>query len=144
MEIIMTKLPKWFFVTAAIFALIGMGWGIQMSASHDHSLSPAHGHLNLIGFVMMSIFGAYYALTPDAGRSRIAGAHFTIHVVTVLVLTPGIVLVLTGRTEVLAQIGAVLAVLTMTLFGIVVLKYGVGATAESPPERPAHTSQPAE
>ncbi len=48
-----------FFATGAVCALAGMAWGIQMSATHDHTLSPAHGHLNLIGFVAMSIFGAY-------------------------------------------------------------------------------------
>ena len=48
----MRSIPTWFFATGAVFALAGMVWGIQMSASHDHTLSPAHGHLNLIGFVM--------------------------------------------------------------------------------------------
>ncbi len=60
----MPRLASTFFLTAAIFALIGMVWGIQMSATHDHTLSPAHGHLNLIGFVLMSLFGAFYALFP--------------------------------------------------------------------------------
>jgi hypothetical protein len=115
-----------FFVTAAVFALCGMVWGIQMSASHDHSLSPAHGHLNLIGFVMMSIFGIYYALTPHAARSRIAGFHFLLNTAAVLVLTPGIALAISGQTEVLAQIGSVLSILSMALFGYAVLRYGVG------------------
>ena len=66
----MKSIPTWFFATAAIFALCGMVWGIQMSATHDHTLSPAHGHLNLIGFVSMSVFGTYYALTPSAAASR--------------------------------------------------------------------------
>lgn len=122
----MKNAPKMFFVAAAVFALCGMVWGIQMSASHDHSLSPAHGHLNLIGFVMMSVFGTYYALTPLAARSRVAALHFVLTTATVLVLTPGIALAISGRTEVLAQIGSVLAVLSVTLFGFGVLKYGVG------------------
>jgi hypothetical protein len=140
----MKNTPKTFFATAALFALCGMVWGIQMSATHDHSLSPAHGHLNLIGFVMMSVFGAYYALTPDAGSSRIAGIHFVLHLATVVVLTPGIVLAITGRTEVLAQIGSVLAVLTMTLFGFVVLRYGVGGVSKDHSSRSVRSSQPAE
>ncbi len=122
----MKSVPKMFFATAALFALCGMIWGIQMSATHDHSLSPAHGHLNLIGFVMMSVFGTYYALTPQAGQSRTARFHFVLNTATVLVLTPGIALAISGQTEVLAQIGSVLAVLSMALFGFVVLRYGVG------------------
>lgn len=140
----MNNLPKMFFAAAVLFALCGMIWGIQMSATHNHTLSPAHGHLNLIGFVMMSIFGTYYALTPHAGRSRIAGYHFLLNTATVLVLTPGIALAISGRAEVLAQIGSVLAVLSMALFGFVVLRYGVGhASNEAVPDS-RMTSQPAE
>lgn len=128
----MSNTPKKFFVAAAIFALCGMVWGIQMSATHDHTLSPAHGHLNLIGFVVMSVFGAYYALTPRAGSSRTASLHFLLNTATVLVLIPGIVLAISGRTEVLAQAGSVLAVLSMALFGFVVVKYGVGHASEAP------------
>jgi hypothetical protein len=124
----MTSTAKRFFATGAVFALVGMIWGIQMSATHDHSLSPAHGHLNLIGFVAMSVFGTYYALTPRAAAARLATVHYVLTVATVLVLTPGIALAITGNGEVLAQIGSVLAVLSMALFAFVVLRNGVGVT----------------
>lgn len=128
----MTNPPKWFFATAAIFALCGMIWGIQMSASHDHTLSPAHGHLNLIGFVSMSIFGAYYALTPQAAESRLAAVHFGLTFMTVVVLTPGIAMAIADGGETLAQIGSVLAVITMALFVFVILRHGVGSTEGHP------------
>ena len=140
----MKNAPKMFFVAAAVFALFGMVWGIQMSASHDHSLSPAHGHLNLIGFVTMSVFGIYYALTPSAAHRRIAGLHFLLNTATVLVLTPGIALAISGQTEVLAQIGSVLAVLSMLLFGFVVLRYGVGNSAKDAGSETSMPVQPAE
>lgn len=140
----MRDTPKMFFAAAALFALCGMVWGIQMSATHDHTLSPAHGHLNLIGFVMMSVFGTYYALTPHAGRSRTARIHFALNTAVVLVLVPGIALAISGKTEVLAQIGSVLAVLSMALFGFAILKYGVGhASIEAGSDR-SMSSQPAE
>ena len=126
----MTKLPTLFFATAAIFALCGMIWGIQMSASHNHLLSPAHGHLNLIGFVSMSIFGTYYALTPKATEGRLALFHFGLTTGTVLILTPGIALAIVGRSEILAQVGSVLAVLSMALFVYVVMRNGVGKTVQ--------------
>lgn len=126
----MKHIPTLFFAAAAIFALIGMVWGIQMSASHDHTLSPAHGHLNLIGFVTMSIFGTYYALTPTAAASLLARAHFGLTVATVLVLIPGIVMAITELGESLAQIGSVLAVLSMGLFVVSVFRHGVGLATE--------------
>jgi hypothetical protein len=127
----MTRIPTRFFGTAVIFALCGMVWGIVMSATHDHTLSPAHGHLVLIGFVLMSIFAIYYALTPQASASRLATLHFGLHIATVLVLVPGIALAISGRTEVPAQIGSVLAIASMALFGLVVLRHGFGNPAES-------------
>lgn len=140
----MKNRPKMFFVAAAFFALCGMVWGIQMSATHDHTLSPAHGHLNLIGFVMMSVFGTYYALTPHAGRSRMAGFQFVLHTAAVLILTPGIALAISGQTEVLAQIGSVLAVVSMALFGFIVLRHGVGDTSIEAVSDSRMTSQPTE
>ena len=140
----MKQIPTRFFATAAIFALTGMIWGIQMSASHDHTLSPAHGHLNLIGFVAMSVFGTYYALTPPAAHSRLALLHYGLTVATVLLLTPGIALAITQRGEILAQVGSSLAVLSMALFAFVVLRHGVGALPERPSRDPAVENQPAE
>ncbi|WP_435988317.1 hypothetical protein [Sulfitobacter sp. SH24] len=140
----MKQIATRFFAAAAVFALIGMIWGIQMSASHDHTLSPAHGHLNLIGFVAMSIFGAYYALTPRAAGSQIANFHFGLTVATVIVLTPGIVMAITGQGEILAQIGSALAVLSMALFGFIVLRHGVGHPPESNASDNIKRRQPAE
>lgn len=122
----MKTIPTWFFATAAVFTLCGMVWGIQMSASQDHTLSPAHGHLNLIGFVAMSVFGTYYALTPSAARTRLAGVHFALATATVVVLTPGIVLAITEQGEALAKFGSILAVASMALFAFMVLRHGVG------------------
>lgn len=133
----MTRLPRLFFATAGLFALTGMVWGIQMSATHDHTLAPAHGHLNLIGFVAMAIFGTYYALSPAAAASRLAGLHYGLSVVTVLVLTPGIALAIGGATEALAKAGSLLAVATMVLFVVMVLRHGAAeAAAEGRVPRP--------
>jgi len=140
----MTKLPKWFFASAALFALCGMIWGIQMSATQDHTLSPAHGHLNLIGFVSMAIFGTYYALTPKAAQTRMAALHFGITFVAVIVLTPGIAMAITGQGEILAKIGSLLAVISMALFAFCVLRHGVGrAESQSDQEARPHP-QPAQ
>ena len=118
----MRPLPALFFATGALCALAGMAWGIQMSASHDHSLSPAHGHLNLIGFVAMSVFGTYYALTPGAAGSRLAMAHYALTVLSVLVLVPGIALAIREVTETPAKIGSVLAIGSMAIFAWVAVR----------------------
>jgi len=125
------NIPTRFFAAGAVFALIGMVWGIQMSASHDHGLAPAHGHLNLIGFVAMSVFGTYYALSPSAAASRLAGIHFLTSIAAVIVLIPGIVLAISDQSETLAQAGSVLAILSMAMFLLAVFRNGIGNDGRS-------------
>lgn len=124
----MNSVPKWFFLTGAIFVLVGMVWGIQMSATQDHSLSPAHAHLNLVGFVSFSIFGAYYALTPSAANSGLAKIHYAVGTLAVVLMVPGIVMALTQKGDALAKAGSVLAVLSVLLFIYMIAKKGVGQT----------------
>lgn len=126
------RLSAWFFAAGAIFALVGMPRGILTSASHDHALSPAHGHLNLFGFVAMSIFGARHALTPPAAHSPMAVLHCGLTVATVLVLTPGIARATSERGETPAPVGSIPAVPSMAPCALVVLRHGAGS-----PARPA-------
>ena len=118
----MPRLASNFFLTAAIFALIGMVWGIQMSATHDHTLSPAHGHLNLIGFVLMSVYGAFYALSPAAAESGLARLHYGLHLFAVVILAPGIAVAISSENPILAQIGSVLTLASMVLFVVIILR----------------------
>lgn len=118
----MPALSRRFFATGAVFAILGMIWGIQMSATHNHSLSPAHGHLNLLGFVAMSVFGTFYTLAPQVAGTRLAQGHYWLSLVSVLVLIPGIVLAITEQGEALAKVGSLLALLSMGLFMVVVLR----------------------
>ncbi|MEC8630537.1 MAG: hypothetical protein VXY73_10625 [Pseudomonadota bacterium] len=119
----MNTLATRFYLAAGIFALCGMVWGIQMSATGDHSLSPAHGHLNLIGFVAMAVFGTYYALVPSAAASKLGNVHFGLAIVSVLVLIPGIARAISEQGEALAKIGSILAVLSMLLFLVVMIRH---------------------
>ncbi|MDP1630077.1 MAG: hypothetical protein Q8L66_01495 [Caulobacter sp.] len=65
----MPRVSSAFFTVAAICGLIGMVWGSYMGSSGDHALHPAHAHLNLLGWVSLSIMGGFYALpgAPAAG-----------------------------------------------------------------------------
>ena len=68
------------FITAACAALAGMALGIRMGMAQDFALAPVHAHLNLLGWVTMSLFGLYYRgasqmrgrLAWIAGRRRCA------------------------------------------------------------------------
>ena len=118
----MKGLAFWFMALGVISALTGMGWGIYMAGTQDHGLSPAHGHLNLLGFVAFSIFAFYYHLIPGADVGRLPKVHFALSVVGLVVVVPGIVLAIQEVTEVLAASGSVISALGMLCFLVVVLR----------------------
>jgi hypothetical protein len=60
------------FRIAVLFALAGIVMGIAMAASGDHSLMPAHAHVNLLGWVSLFLFGIYYRLRPEIDARRAA------------------------------------------------------------------------
>lgn len=127
----MKGLSLCFFVLGVLSVLIGMAWGIQMSATQDHALAPAHAHLNLLGWVTFSIFAFYYHLVPEAAETVLAKAHFVLAVAGLVLIVPGIVFALQGTGETLAKLGSVLSALSMLVFGIVVVRQGLRKTGAS-------------
>jgi len=125
----MNGVARAFFLVAIVAGLCGMVWGIQMSASQDHTLSPAHGHLNLLGWVSCSIFAFYYHLVPSSAANPLARLHFGLVVVAVVLLAPGVALAIQGKTELLAKLGSVIMLGSMLLFGWIVLKVPGRVTA---------------
>ena len=100
-----------------------------MSISEDHSMSPVHAHLILVGWATMALFGIYYRLTPSAAHGLWAKLHAILAIGGVLFMVPGIALVMTGGTAMVAAIGSVLTALSMALFLATVVRHGFGATA---------------
>lgn len=121
-------LSNTFLRLAVVAALIGMVWGNVMGATHDHSTSSAHAHLNLLGWVSMSIYGLFYRVVPQAGHGRLAWAHFWVAVTGVILMVPSLPLVLIQYQPALALAGPVLALaglvilLGMALFAIIVFR----------------------
>lgn len=118
----MNTLARICWVTSPIYLLAGMVFGIWMSATGDHTLAPAHAHLNLIGGVMMALFGTFYTLRPTAaigilGKIQVAAAHLA-----VWTMFPGIIMAITGGSETLAKVGSILFILSMLLFLVIVVR----------------------
>ena len=118
----MRGLAFWFFASAALYVAAGMIFGIYMSISQDHSLSPVHAHLNLVGWVTMAIFGIYYHLVPEAAESRLARLHFILATIGLWLIVPGIALAIRGQTEALAAIGSLATLGSMLLFIFIVVR----------------------
>lgn len=128
----MTGIARLFMLTAVVCALGGMVWGIQMSASQDHLLSPAHGHLNLLGWVSCAIYAFYYHLVPGADYGALPRLHLAAALLSLGLLVPGIPLAIQERTEMLAQAGSLAALVSMLLFGVIVLRSRPDKAAYAP------------
>lgn len=117
----MSKLPLAFFSTGALCVVGGMIWGIIMAASGDHSMMPAHAHLNLMGWATLSLMGTFYALTGKSGR--LGWLNYILSTLGVVVSIPSLAMLLAGNQamEKGATAGAILALLGMLIFTFEVL-----------------------
>jgi cbb3-type cytochrome oxidase subunit 1 len=113
------NLPVYFIGLATVFALIGMAYGMYMAGSQDHSLTGAHAHNNLLGWVTIAIYGLYYAAVPPA-ISRLATIHFWVTLVANLIFPIGIGMAILGQTPAVAAIGGGLEIIAMLIFAFTV------------------------
>lgn len=120
----MPKVSLAFFTVAPIYVLIGMFWGGYMGMSGDHTMAPAHAHLNLLGFVQMGIFGAFYALAAGKYSEKLAWVNFWLSNAGVVVMIPLLVIILSGNEAIapVITIGEVCAIAGMITFLVQVLK----------------------
>ncbi|MCF7699799.1 hypothetical protein [Loktanella sp. M215] len=123
----MKTLPFAFFASAVICVTVGMGLGIFMGASGDHSYAETHAHLNLVGWATLALFGIYYELTPQAARTRLARVHYVVAVIGVVILVPGIAIVTHGGTELFSSVGSLMTAGSMLIFLFIVFRHGFGA-----------------
>jgi hypothetical protein len=96
----MPNISNWFFRLAVVWLLAGVGVGLMMAGSHDHSVFPAHAHMNLLGWVSMSIFAIFYRIFPVAAASKLAKVHFWIYVPAHLVQMVTLFLLLRGMESI--------------------------------------------
>jgi hypothetical protein len=112
------------FQAAVLFVLAGMGWGIQMGITQDHSAFPAHAHLNLLGWVSLFLFGVYYHLNPSLDKAGAARIQAWIWIVGTITETIGVGLVYTGHeaAEPMIAVGSLTLFAAMLIFGWLVFQ----------------------
>lgn len=112
------------FQAAVLFVLVGMGWGIQMAVSGDHSAFPAHAHINLLGWVSLFLFGIFYHLHPALDATRTALIQVWVWIAGTAVLGVGVGLVHTGHpnAEPIAAIGSFTVLFAMVAFAWLVFR----------------------
>lgn len=112
----MKNMSNWFLRLAVLYLIAGVVLGLFMAASHDFSMRPVHAHLNLLGFVLLSLFGLFYRAFPAAVQTILAKMHFGIYVPAHFVQMISLALYYRGHTA----IEPVLAASSM-LVGVAIL-----------------------
>ena len=109
---------------SVVVLLVGMLAGIAMGILQNFTLAPAHAHLNLIGGVLLFLFGLYYRLIPAAGATLLAKVQGWSHILGAILFPAGVALVLLkGPSFEAAPIAVALAVVwAMTLFAVIVFR----------------------
>lgn len=115
-------LPYRFMLAAILFAVIGMVLGLYMGPTGDFTLVPVHVHLNLVGWASMAIFALYYRADAVAAATALAGWHFWIAFVGMILFAVGLTALQLGNTslEIVLIVGSVLTLVSILTFGWVV------------------------
>jgi cbb3-type cytochrome oxidase subunit 1 len=125
----MRSLPFWFIALAVLFAVAGMGHGIYMGITEDHTMAPAHAHNNLIGWVTMALYGFYYKAVPSAAKTRLALVHFWLALAGSATIGVGIALAGQG-VQGLVQVASLLVIGAMIVFAYIVWTNRAGLTVD--------------
>lgn len=105
------NISRSFMVIGGLYLLLGVTLGTYMGASGDHSLTGVHAHLNLLGFVLMSLFALIYRAFPAMAENVLGKIHFWVHQIAVLIFMVVLFLLLSRRASE-AAVGPVLGVAT--------------------------------
>ncbi|HYC15085.1 MAG TPA: hypothetical protein VEC75_12605 [Stellaceae bacterium] len=129
----MVKLDGLFLRVAVLYALSGLGLGIAMAMSQDHSMMPAHAHINLLGWVTTALYAVVYRAWPEVAEGGAAWAHFWLSSLGTLALVIGVSGIYAGYPESFESVaiaGSILTLLAMLLFTAIVFRR-VPAMSES-------------
>ena len=109
---------------SVVVLLLGMVPGIVMGIREDFTLQPAHAHLNLVGGVLLFLFGLYYRLVPTAGSSALAKAQGSLHIIGGILMPVGVAAVVTHGTAFIAIpiAGSLVTIAAMALFAVIVFR----------------------
>ena len=109
---------------SVVVLVIGMLWGIEMGIRQDFAMAPAHAHFNLVGGVLLFLFGLYYRLVPEAGASALATVQGWLHIVGAIVFPIGVAIVISKGDSMVAVpiIGSLVVVMAVVLFAAIVFR----------------------
>ena len=124
------RLSRRWFLVAVTYFVIGIGFGVYMGASGNHTMFPVHAHINLLGWASMAITGLVYRAFPAAAETRAAAWHFWIYNLGAPVMLAAIFALYLGvkQAEPIAGVAAVAVLVSVLIFW-----YAIFATRSAVP-----------
>lgn len=120
----MPRVSLAFFMFAALSGCIGLGWGVYMGVTQDHTSYSAHAHLNLLGWVTPALMGGFYALAKDRVDGPMPWVNLSLSMLGVVAMIPALALKITGSQagwlEPAIGIGALANWASMITFAVIV------------------------
>ena len=109
-----------FLKIAVVYFVIAIALGVFMGATGDLTQRPVHAHLNLLGWVSMTLFGLIYHAFPAAAATRLARWHFWIYQFGVPVLMVAVAVVHAGHpaADPVAGILSIIVTISVVLFAV--------------------------
>ena len=86
------KIDRKFLLCSLAYAVFGMGVGIYMAASKNHTELVAHAHILLVGFLVSFVYGLIHKLWVSTEIRSIANVQFYLHQLSALVMLAGLLL----------------------------------------------------
>lgn len=99
-----------------VILFLGMAFGMWMGAREAFQYADAHAHLNLLGFVVPTLYGLLHRAYPGLARSQWAWPQCIVHFLGVLIFVPGIVIVTETHNPAAAIAGGVLVMVATLVF----------------------------
>jgi len=123
------SLDRKYLVWALCFAAVGLGLGIFMAATNNHSELVAHAHILLIGFVVSFIYGIIHKLWLAQPNRAIANFQFVLHQASAITISVGLFLLYGNMVEV-SKVDPILGVASFgVLLGMLLMIYMVVKSA---------------
>ena len=95
------------FIAAALLCLLaGECLGIWMGIAHDFTLSPAHAHLNLLGWVTLALYGVIHRAYPALAQARAAKAQAALAILGAIALPAGIAISILTQNPIVAIVAS--------------------------------------
>jgi cbb3-type cytochrome oxidase subunit 1 len=120
----MTRVSDRFLQLAVVAALTGMALGIGMAVTQNFQFQSVHAHINLLGWVSMTLYGLFYRAVPKATDGQLPAVHFWLTAVSFVAMAA----LLTAEKAGVEAVGPVLGIaavgmwLSMALFAVIVFR----------------------